>query len=369
MKNVWFVLRAGVLGLLIVFAVKTAVFMGQSTGSENFSSWFCAKVYNDLFHKLGDRAGIRKFTRREFVPSDLKDAGALAEKLREPKTPLTRFIAAQLSEKTKQLLSGIGKGGAVSDEFNAALLEDLNKLIDGKNLYKKEYFDGVELTVDTQYLLVLRKKAPLADFSDLEGEEIKEDGSTRYANDVDINRKLLEDAFAAEISAVPSGATEWENAAPHIKLYYYVVPLAFYSFILGLFVGGAVMGVRLWLERRRLKGGAEAKNSVAGDGAVGVEVAAATSAPARGLAAYWPVLLAITGFFQLGHLLGVAAFVLVDKTRSKWWVKTLSRGLAAAAVLFWGVGTELYWSAGWSKLYPAVNHYLKGFFHLFGISF
>ncbi|MFC1671653.1 hypothetical protein ACFL01_00820, partial [Planctomycetota bacterium] len=63
---------------------------------------------------------------------------------------------------------------------------------------------------------------------------------------VDVNRKMLEDAFRDEISPIPPGSTMWLNTAPHVKLYYYIVPLAANAFVLGVVIGGLIVGWRLF---------------------------------------------------------------------------------------------------------------------------
>ncbi|MCX7804551.1 MAG: hypothetical protein N3A38_05100 [Planctomycetota bacterium] len=72
-------------------------------------------------------------------------------------------------------------------------------------------------------LLVLRGIAPQGDFPDLAGEELKDDDTTHSLTADDANRKLLEDAFQNEIAGILPGETVFLNAAPHVKLRYYML--------------------------------------------------------------------------------------------------------------------------------------------------
>lgn len=361
-KDAALLLHAGILGVLIFFCVKTSCLIGSTAGSSNFVSWVSMKAHGDLFRKSGERRGERAFTRRLFRPSDVKDAAALARRLRQPQTPLERFLREQLSEGTRRLLAGGEGAPEASGQLRAALTDDLNRLLQGPSLYQKERFAGTDLHLETKYLLVLRKAAPQADFPELADQELKEDAETRLLTAVDANRKLLEDAFQEQISGVPPGGTVFMNAAPHVKLRYHLLRPTVLAFVLGVLAGGAVLGLRAL--RRRRAGGADGAPAAAP-----AEAAGNCPAPEFAVPAWCPPCLAALGVFFYGHFWGLVAYVLAGRTRAPRWARRLSRALAVLTATYWGVGTELYWTDGWSKIYPAVNHFLKNIFGLFGVSF
>jgi len=96
-------------------------------------------------------------------------------------------------------------------------------------------------------------------------------------------------------------------------------------------------------------------------------VEAAPPAGALVIPAHWPLLLALLGTFFHGHLLGLAAVVLSGRTRGKPWLVWLTRVVGAGVVLFWGVGTELWWGPGWSTTFRGLANILKMFFARIGM--
>jgi hypothetical protein len=348
------VFRAGVLAVLVLYCVKTACMIGSTAGADNFTSWVSAKIYNDLFRKFGERRGEKAFTRRLLLASDIKNATGLSGKLRAPETPLARFLRERLSPETVAILeSSAGAPGA--DGLKALLAADLNRVIQTGDLYAKDRFAGVGLYVETKCLLVLRGLASQTDFPDLADQKIEEDASTRFCNVVDANRKLLEDAFPDEISGVLPGGTVFMNAAPHVKLRYYLLAPTAGAFFFGALTGCAT----LFLRRRR-----QSPPDVPGPASPAERPAGSKTLPA-----WLPPALAAMGIFYHGHFWGLVAFVAAGYTPVSPLVRRLSRGLAVLAALYWGVGTELAWSNGWSKIYPGINHFLKMIFGVFNVSF
>ncbi|MCX7804552.1 MAG: hypothetical protein N3A38_05105 [Planctomycetota bacterium] len=119
-------------------------------------------------------------------------------------------------------------------------------------------------------------------------------------------------------------------------------------------------------------GGCAAGDSSTSDASAAPADGSGFSRPAGGrtpVPAWLPPALAAAGFFHAGYFWGAAAYILAGYTAAGRWTRPLSKAIAFASAAFWGIGTELYWSGGWSKIYPEINHLLKNFFGIFGISF
>ncbi len=342
-KHALFVLNVAVFVMLAVFAIKTAAFACQQVGSENFVSWFYAKLYNDIFLKYGERRGVAAYQRHFFLPSDVADPRGLASLLLEPKRPFDRYIASLLPPGGKDVLRTAEGGGG--RDLKSYLADFLNSVARRKEcIYEKSRMEGVQLSDTTMLLLVVRGYASKEDFGDaLQGEGFEQTPTSRRATLVDINRMILEDALGELVTPVPSGETVWMNLAPHKKLYYYVVPLGRAAFLLGVLVG---LGMLFW----RLRG----EGSIEGDG--------------KELSARWGLALSFAGLFWHGYVLGLAGYLAAERVRSVPW-RVGTKVFSFFTVMFWAVGVDLYWGAGWSKIYPFVNTWLKTVFGVFGITF
>jgi len=112
-------------------------------------------------------------------PNDIVGPESLALKLQRltESDLLSRYIAAQLSITTKSLLSNYD--GTVSNDFQKAIAEDLNRIMANGELFTTQRFSGVTLSAETVSLLVQKP----------EGGDL-----------VRLNRKLLLDAYPQEIS-------------------------------------------------------------------------------------------------------------------------------------------------------------------------
>jgi H+/Cl- antiporter ClcA/predicted transcriptional regulator len=115
------------------------------------------------------------------LSNDIIAPDSLALKLQQPSGSdlLSRHIAAQLSVGTKSILSNYD--GTVSNDFQKALAEDLNRILASGALFTTQRFAGVTLSAETVSLLAQKP----------EGGDL-----------VRLNRKLLLDAFPQEISTV-----------------------------------------------------------------------------------------------------------------------------------------------------------------------
>ena len=111
--------------------------------------------------------------------NDIVAPESLALKLRQPADSdlLSRHIAAQLSIATKSILSNYD--GTVSNDFQRAVAEDLNRIMANGELFRTQRFSGVTLSPETVSLLAQKP----------EGGDL-----------VRLNRKLLLDAYPQEIS-------------------------------------------------------------------------------------------------------------------------------------------------------------------------
>lgn len=108
----------------------------------------------------------------EFTLADFRDRPALFSRLQTPADPVTRFVTEKLSEDGRKELAGdAAAAGAVA--------RDLNGLVAGPALQEGGRFQGITLRSETQRLLGRKV--------------LSRDAQAR------LNRRLLEDAFPAEL--------------------------------------------------------------------------------------------------------------------------------------------------------------------------
>jgi hypothetical protein len=104
-----------------------------------------ASSIDRVFLKLGDN--IEKERRAGtsfFKPDDFVDFHGLADKLRSQQDGVSKYLAANLSKETQELLNKNDKGA------KQTLAKDLNKLLEKELIYETNRFAGVELTERTQ---------------------------------------------------------------------------------------------------------------------------------------------------------------------------------------------------------------------------
>ena len=139
------------------------------------------------------------------VKEDIKDLPALAAKLQHGPGELSAFLKGSFSEKTRGLLARYQGTHSDSAPLEAALLEDLNKSLQGPPLHEARRFAGTTLSERTTKLLQAKP----------EGKEVAR-----------LNRLLLEDAYPLEIARNYSfaiGAEEMQSANPALVMI--LVPL------------------------------------------------------------------------------------------------------------------------------------------------
>ncbi len=113
--------------------------------------------------------------------ADLKDAAALAAKLRQPTDGVSSYIKSRLSEESMEGLENLGAqltGESSSTRLAELLVRDLNKIIAGPLVYEAERFSDATLEEETKRLLDARPAR-----NDLRR----------------LNRRLLQDAYPAEL--------------------------------------------------------------------------------------------------------------------------------------------------------------------------
>ncbi len=125
-----------------------------------------------------------------FLSTDLKNAAALAIKLRGSVNPLSQYLRGQLPLADQQQLDQYDGAGVVPQSVQDALIGVLNQALNGPLVFERKRFAGVTLTRET-LIKGLIKLTP-------EGETL-----------VNLNRLLLEDAYPEEIAKRPKA--EWEG--------------------------------------------------------------------------------------------------------------------------------------------------------------
>lgn len=112
-------------------------------------------------------------------PVDIKLPKKLAVKLRDQKDSVSKFLNAQFSAETRELLKAYKETAEPSDQLVSALISELNRLLSGPNLFTDDRFEDVELSEETE---------------ELAGANL--DGAALLA----LNRSLLAESFPGEIS-------------------------------------------------------------------------------------------------------------------------------------------------------------------------
>jgi len=117
---------------------------------------------------------------------DLRDASSLAEKLKTAADPMSAYIQSRLSAQTKTELGAWQTSAEPSYDLLGMIVEDLNLVVKGVLLWDEKRFAGVEVREETRTLLLTQPT----------GREL-----------VRLNRLLLDDAYAKELSIELAGFT------------------------------------------------------------------------------------------------------------------------------------------------------------------
>jgi LPS-assembly protein len=137
--------------------------------------FFCPSARSADATAQGERDG---FLLKE---SDIADFGGLALALKDVFNPVSEFIRSKSSPGTIELLDAYRKGALVDDKFRKCLLDDLNRVILGENIFEVGRFAEVKLTAETKKLL---------------------DESPAGADVARLNRMLLEQAYKGKFTAL-----------------------------------------------------------------------------------------------------------------------------------------------------------------------
>ena len=114
--------------------------------------------------------------------SDLIDARALALKLAEERDPVSRYLRDCCSETTERLLADYDGSTVPDAQFRAALLDDLNRVMESADLYAEPFFKTIHFSDLTATLLGQNPQ-----------------GDER----MHLNRLLLEDSYRDELAGHP----------------------------------------------------------------------------------------------------------------------------------------------------------------------
>jgi Tat protein translocase TatC len=114
-----------------------------------------------------------------FVTRDLRHAGDLAAKLKNPPDALAKHLAGQLSDGAKKELQALEPAKLPSRSLRTALVDDLNRISEGECIHTPERFANIKLSDEA--LEWLQQKPAGKDL-------------------IRLNRLLLEEAFPLELA-------------------------------------------------------------------------------------------------------------------------------------------------------------------------
>lgn len=156
-----------------------------------------------------------------FLPSELKNAPALAAKIKDSKDELTKFLAANLPPDALVCADA----NACNDAAKQSLADGLNKVIDGNLFFTQEWFSSLTLSKSAQTLsdAIAAENTKRADGNKKLDEEIaattneltkaeKEKAKKKPLSKISYaNRYLLEQTFPEEIAAADLVAVKAED--------------------------------------------------------------------------------------------------------------------------------------------------------------
>ncbi len=110
---------------------------------------------------------------------DLRDQAGLMRRLQDPREPLSRHLRDRLSGEMQQMLQEQHGSGSPPEEHLGALVDELNRLLQGESLYDEQRFEHVTLDENIRRLV---------------GQDLEGHSRTR------LNRLLLEQAYPRELT-------------------------------------------------------------------------------------------------------------------------------------------------------------------------
>lgn len=111
--------------------------------------------------------------------NDLKDQAGLMRRLQDPRDPLSRHLRDRFSGEMQQMLVEQHGSGSPPEEHLGALVDELNRLLEGESLYDEQRFEHVTLTKSIRRLV---------------GQDLEGHSRTR------LNRLLLEQAYPQQLT-------------------------------------------------------------------------------------------------------------------------------------------------------------------------
>jgi fucose permease len=151
--------------------------------------------------------------RTTFASTDFKDVPALAAKLTAPTDAVSEFLAANLSDSTRQTLTRLNEGHGSVAAARVALTPDLNSLIVKGSIYDSQRFSGISLTEKTKELLA----------------------QNQGRSEARLNRLLLADAYPRELT-FQDGVIAATN-----RLAALLASVGFFCFFIGRVTGAALL--------------------------------------------------------------------------------------------------------------------------------
>jgi hypothetical protein len=138
---------------------------------------------------LIDHKQIDRSYPMRIVPETITNAPDLLSKLRaEPRDPFSQYLLSRFKPETRDLIREYEPGEPVRQVLFSALVDELNLIIQGENIYSPERFTHVALSEETKKLIA----------SNPEEEE-----------QVRLNRVLLVEAYPGEIAQIPDAIPDW----------------------------------------------------------------------------------------------------------------------------------------------------------------
>ncbi len=89
-----------------------------------------------------------KQTTFSFQPGDILDPVSLATKLKDQPDPVSKHLAKQLRDDTREQLNAYDASKASRTKLAQSIVSDLNKVIEGPSLYDEKRFAGVDMPDD-----------------------------------------------------------------------------------------------------------------------------------------------------------------------------------------------------------------------------
>lgn len=122
-----------------------------------------------------------------FDKASIKDPSSLIVKFQDPRAPVSKLIASQLSEDMQWVLVGYDGASEPSAKVQSVLLSDLNQLLEAEPLCDAQLFADIQLSEQTQALITQNPQS---------GEAL-----------VRLNRLLLSDVYPYELAPLSGDQT------------------------------------------------------------------------------------------------------------------------------------------------------------------